>query len=161
MKQKTTPPKKMTQVEFENEMHKLHEEQRQKSLSLHQMHTMKVQERKIVKKQIDDLYARSNALATEINSISEQIREINVDYGAKKQTLRDEYWRQFTPKEWKPLNHEMAYRIRYSVLNSLRDALKPHCRIDDIAFDFNFEEDGNVTFKTTIPEICKTQSETE
>lgn len=143
--------KKITQVEFEAKMRKLRDDARQQKMSLHQLHTMKVQERKTVKKQIDDLYARSNALAVEINSITQQLQELNLEYAEKRKQLYDEYWSQFTPKEYLPLNHEMAFRIRHNILNSLRDALKPYCRIDDIDFNFHFAEDGNVSFKTIIP----------
>ena len=155
----TPLPKKMTQVEYDIKIRALRAERKLLTAPLQAMLAMKEQEKSLINQQMDDLRKRSRQLGTEYLQICTQIQSINADIADRRKELHDTFWLQYQPKEYKAFNNSMAHQVRNSVLNSLRDALKPYCRIDDIAFDFNFEEDGNVTFKTTIPEITDGKTE--
>lgn len=147
----------MTQVEYDCKIRALRDENKLRTAPLRAMLAMKEQEKSVINQQMDDLRKRSRQLGTEYMQICQQIQAVNAEIAERKKTLHETYWQQYEPKDYKVFNNEMAHQVRYSVLNSLRDALREHCRIEDVQFDFHFSEDGNVQFITKIPDLCKTE----
>lgn len=99
----------MTQLECEDKIRQLRQEREQKKTALRQMYTMKLQERKIVKNQLDALYTKDRQLGAEITAISQQIQEINVQYDEKVTNLKEEYWSTHEPIEYKRMDATMAH----------------------------------------------------
>ena len=149
--------KKMTQVEYDCKMRALREENKLRTAPLRAMLAMKEQEKSVINQQMDDMRKRSRQLGTEYMQICQQIQAVNAEIAERKKTVQETYWQQYAPKEYKVFNNELAHQVRYSVLNSLRDALKEHCHVEDVQFDFHFSEDGNVQFITKLPDLCKTE----
>lgn len=148
----------MTQVEYDCKNRALREECKLRTSPLRAMLAMKEQEKSVINQQMDELRKRSRQLGTEYVLICQQIQAVNAEIAERKKTLRETYWQQYEPKDYKVFNSEMAHQVRNSVLNSLRDALREHCRIEDVQFDFHISKDGNVSFHTQIPDIvCKTE----
>lgn len=145
--------KKMTRMELDEKMKAVRLEQTKATQPLTDALNAKVQEKARLKKQIADLHMRDKQLGAEYEETLQQRAKLNTMYEERKLELYQRFNAEFTPKTKHPVDEKMMHHVRRCVLGCLKSALEGKCNVDDIRFDFHFNEDGSLDLDCEIPEI--------
>jgi len=145
--------KQMTRMEFDERMNAINVEQRKAAQPFNDRLQSIVAEKANINKKVAELRAESKRLGSEYEMYHQQCRKTNDMYEERKLELRQRFNATFTPKTKHPVDAQMMHHVRRCVLGCLKNALEGKCNVDDIRFDFHFEEDGSLTLDCEIPEI--------
>lgn len=145
--------KKMARMEFDEKMRAISLEQAKATQPITDALNAKVQEKARLKKQIADLHIRDKQLGAEYEEMLQQRAKLNMTFEERKLELRQRFNAEFTHKTKHPVDAKMMHHVRRCVLATLKNALEGKCNVDDIRFDFHFNEDGSLNLDCEIPEI--------
>ena len=106
-----------------------------------------------IQQQIHDLKARYAALCCELQVAGQKEALIRREESDCRRALYDAFYHQHKPQMYQPFDNSMAYHVRQSVLNALREALEGKCDTARIQFNYTFGPNGEVEFNTILPGI--------
>lgn len=143
----------MTRMEFDERMNALNVEQRKAAQPFNDRMNAIVAEKASVAKKIAELKADSRRLGAEYEMYHLQCQKSNDMYEERKLALRQQFNATYRPQPKQPFDKQMLYNVRRCVLGALKDALMDKCDTEEIRFDFDFKENGELNFECELPEI--------
>lgn len=143
----------ITQMEFDRRMVALREQYAAKLAAARDVRESIQRNKYAIQQQIHDLKARYAALCCELQVAGQKEALIRREESDCRRALHDAFYHQHKPQMYQPFDTSMAYHVRQSVLNALREALDGKCDTTKIQFNYTFLANGEVEFKTVIPEI--------
>ena len=143
----------ITQMEFDRRMVALREQYAAKLAAARDVRESIQRNKYSIQQQIHELKARYEVLSCEFQDAVQKEALIRREEADCRAALHDAFYHQHKPKMYKPFDLSMAYHVRQSVLNALQKALKGKCDTTKIQFNYTFLANGEVEFKTVIPEI--------
>lgn len=144
--------KKMTQVEYDLELAKLREERDLEYRKIDQRRVINAQRFEFLLNQRKDIVVKMNECKTENAAIEAEKNDIARRFNEKLIALRKVRNESIIPNKEIPSN--VAYRLHAAVEESLSKALGKYPDIDiaNIKCNWNFAEDGTISFDVQIPE---------
>lgn len=143
----------ITQMEFDRRMVALREQYAVKLAAARDVRESIQRNKYSIQQQIHELKARDAALSCELQAAGQKESLIRREETDCRRALHDAFYHQHKPKMYKPFDLSMAYHVRQSVLKALQKALEGKCDTTKIQFNYTFHTNGEVEFKTVIPEI--------
>lgn len=143
----------ITQMEFDRRMVALREQYAAKLAAARDVRESIQRNRYSIEQQIHELKARYAELSRDFQDAVQKEALIRREETDCRAALHDAFYHQHKPKMYKPFDLSMAYHVRQSVLNALQKALEGKCDTTKIQFNYTFLANGEVEFKTVIPEI--------
>ena len=143
----------ITQMEFDRRMVALREQYAAKMAAVRDVRESIQRNKYAIQQQIHDLKARYAALCCELQVAGQKEALIRREESDCRRALHDAFYHQHKPQMYQPFDTSMAYHVRQSVLNALREALEGKCDTARIQFNYTFGPNGEVEFNTILPGI--------
>lgn len=140
-------------MEFDRRMVALREQYAEKLALVRNIREGIQRDKYAIQQQIHDLKARYAALCCELQVAGQKEALIRREESDCRRALHDAFYHQHKPQMYQPFDTSMAYHVRQSVMNALKKALEGKCDTARIQFNYTFGPNGEVEFKTVIPEI--------
>lgn len=141
----------ITQMEFDRRMVALREQYAAKLAAARDDRELGQRAKYSLQQQIHELKARYAALCRDLQDAGQKEALIRREEADCRRALHDAFYHQHKPQMYQPFDTSMAYHVRQSVLNALREALDGKCDTTKIMFNYTFGPNGEVEFKTIIP----------
>lgn len=143
----------ITQMEFDRRMVALREQYAAKLAAARDDRELCQRAKYSLQQQIHELKARYAALCRDLQDAGQKEALIRREEADCRRALTDAFYHQHKPQMCQPFDTSMAYHVRQSVMNALREVLNGKCDTAKIQFNYTFGPNGEVEFKTVIPEI--------
>lgn len=143
----------ITQMEFDRRMVALREQYAAKLAAARDVRESIQRNKYAIQQQIHDLKARYAALCCELSAAGQKEALIRREEADCRRALHDAFYHQHKPQMYQPFDTSMAYHVRQSVMKALQKALEGKCDTARIQFNYTFGPNGEVEFKTVLPEI--------
>lgn len=141
----------ITQLEFDRRMVALREQYADKLAAARNDREGIQLDKYCIQQKIHELKARYAALCYDLQLYAQQEAKIRRESADCRRALHEAFYHQHKPQMYQPFDTSMAYHVRQSVLNALREALDGKCDTAKIQFNYTFGPNGEVEFKTFIP----------
>ena len=150
--------KELSQAEYNLEMNRLREARDEEYRKIDQRKVINAQRYEFLLNQRKDIVAKIHECHTENKQIEADKNDIQRRFHAKLTELRKRLNESIgAPKEISP---QVAYKLHNAVEKSLKEALAPiwgGIIIDAIKCNYNYDDEGKITFTVNIPKECKTE----
>lgn len=143
----------ITQLEFDRRMVAFREQYAAKLSEARSVRELGQRAKYSLLLQMHELKARYAALCRDLQDAGQKEAKIRREEAACRRALHEAFYHQHKPQMYQPFDTSMAHHVRQSVLNALREALDGKCDTAKIQFNYTFGPNGEVEFKTFIPEI--------
>ena len=143
----------ITQMEFDRRMVALREQYAAKLAAARDDMELGQRAKYSLQQQIHELKARYAALCRDLQDAGQKEALIRREEADCRRALHDAFYHQHKPQMYQPFDTSMAYHVRQSVMKALQKALEGKCDTARIQFNYTFGPNGEVEFKTVIPEI--------
>lgn len=143
----------MTRMEFDERMNALNVEQRKAAQPFNDRMQAIVAEKANIAKKIAEMKANIRQLGAEYEMYHIQCRKSNDMYEERKLAMRQQFNAAYKPQPKQQIDKLTMHDIRRCILDCLKNALEGKCNTDEIAFNFDYDVDGNIRFECDIPEI--------
>ena len=141
----------ITQLEFDRRMVALREQYAAKLTDARSARESIQLDKYCIQQQIHELKAQYAALCRDLQDAGQKEAKIRKEEADCRRALHECFYHQHKPQLYQPFDTSMAYHVRQSVLNALREALDGKCDTAKIQFNYTFGPNGEVEFKTFIP----------
>lgn len=150
--------KELSQIEYELEVNKLREARNEEYRKIDQRKIINAQRMEFLLNQRKDIMAKMNECKTENKMIEADKNDIARRYHEKLVELRKRRNETLgaAPKE---ISSAVAYQLHGAVEGALKAALAEYediC-VDGIKCNYNYNDEGKITFSVNIPKQCKTE----
>lgn len=143
----------ITQMEFDRRMVALREQYAAKLAAERDVRESNQRNKYAIQQQIHELKARYATLCCELSVAGQKEALTRREESDCRRALHDAFYHQHKPQMYQPFDTSMAYHVRQSVMKALQKALEGKCDTARIQFNYTFGPNGEVEFKTVIPEI--------
>lgn len=143
----------ITQMEFDRRMVALREQYAAKLAAARDVRESIQRNKYSIQQQIHELKARYAELSRDFQDAEQKEALIRREEADCRTALHDAFYHQHKPHMYQPFDTGMAYHVRQSVMKALQKALDGKCDTTKIQFNYTFLANGEVEFKTVIPEI--------
>lgn len=143
----------ITQMEFDRRMVALREQYAAKLAAARDVRESIQRNKYSIQQQIHELKARYAELSRDFQDAEQKEALIRREEADCRTALHDAFYHQHKPQMYQPFDTSMAYHVRQSVLNALREALEGKCDTARIQFNYTFGPNGEVEFNTILPGI--------
>lgn len=143
----------ITQMEFDRRMVALREQYAAKLAAARNDREIGQRAKYSLQQKIHELKAQYAALCRDLQDAGQKETLIRREEADCRRALHDAFYHQHKPQMYQPFDNRMAYHVRQSVMNALLKALDGKCDTTKIQFNYTFGPNGEVEFKTVIPEI--------
>lgn len=143
----------ITQIEFDRRMVALREQYAAKLAAERDVRWSILRNKYAIQQQIRDLKARYAALCCELQVAGQKEALIRREEADCRRALHEAFYHQHKPQMYQPFDSRLACHVRQSVMKALQKALEGKCDTARIQFNYTFGPNGEVEFKTVIPEI--------
>lgn len=143
----------ITQMEFDRRMVALREQYAAKLSAARDVREGIQRNKYSIQQQIHELHARYAELCRDLQDAGQKEAMIRREESDCRRALHDAFYHQHKPQMYQPFDTSMAYHVRQSVLNALREALEGKCDTARIQFNYTFGSNGEVEFNTILPGI--------
>ena len=152
-REKNMEKEPITQMEFDRRMVALREQYAAKLAAARDVRENIQRNKYSIQHQIHELHARYAELCRDLPDAGQKEAMIRREEADCRTALHDAFYHQHKPKMYKPFDLSMAYHVSQSVQKALQKALEGKCDTTKIQFNYTFLANGEVEFKTVIPEI--------
>nr|DAH52231.1 MAG TPA: hypothetical protein [Caudoviricetes sp.] len=152
-REKNMEKEPITQMEFDRRMVALREQYAAKLAAARDDMELGQRAKYSLQQQIHELKARYAALCRDLQDAGQKEALIRREEADCRRALHDAFYHQHKPQMYQPFDTSMAYHVRQSVMKALQKALEGKCDTARIQFNYTFGPNGEVEFKTVIPEI--------
>lgn len=141
----------ITQLEFDRRMVALREQYADKLAAARNDRELCQHAKYTLQQKIHELKAQYAAICRDLQDAGQKEAKIRREEADCRRALHEAFYHQHKPQMYQPFDTSMAYHVRQSVLNALREALDGKCDTAKIQFNYTFGHNGEVEFKTFIP----------
>lgn len=152
-REKNMEKEPITQMEFDRRMVALREQYAAKLAAARDVRESIQRNKYAIQQQIHDLKARYMKTCCDLHEAIQVEVKTRREESDCRRALHDAFYHQHKPQMYQPFDTSMAYHVRQSVLNALKKALDGKCDTAKIQFNYTFGLNGEVEFKTVLPEI--------
>lgn len=143
----------ITQMEFDRRMVALREQYAEKLALVRNIREGIQRDKYSIQQQIHELKAQYLKTCCDLHEAIQVEAKTRREEADCRRALHEAFYHQHKPQMYQPFDTSMAYHVRHSVMNALCEALDGKCDTAKIQFNYTFGPNGEVEFKTVIPEI--------